>query len=140
MGPNMVHCDTMDMTPPASPSPAYAPDYQGQRLLGQALVTMIFGDREKALRMRIGKLIADGDCQGATRLALESGQLELGRSISETCRSQQQGVALAQPTGSHLEQAPSSPPTHDSCTPDKIRYARSIGVDCHSLGARFPQE
>jgi len=84
MGPNMVHCDTLDMTPPASAPPTY-PSQDGQVILGKAVRNLIFGDREKAFRMKVGKMIADGDCQGAARLALESGELELGQSIMAGC-------------------------------------------------------
>jgi hypothetical protein len=127
----------MDMGPSASAPPAYQPDYEGQRRLGEALGRLVFGDREKAFRIKVGKMLADGDCNGAARLALESGRLELGQSISETCR-QQQGVALASRRNPPLNEASPLTSAQDSCTPDKIKYALSIGVHCHSLGEQFP--
>lgn len=134
MGSNMVHCDTTNMAPPTSTPP----DYEGQRRLGEAMHRLIFGDPEKAFRMKLGKMLADGECNGAARLALESGRLELGQSISDTCR-QQQGMALVSRRNPPTNEAPPEPLATESCTPDKIRYARSIGVDCHSLGERLPQ-
>ncbi len=47
----------------------------------------------RIFRMKVGKMLADGDCQGATRLAFENGQLELGQSITATCQSNATAVA-----------------------------------------------
>ena len=111
MGP-MVHCDTMGMEPPAPPincnnvqdsqTPLGDP-YAGQSklrrflgTLGDAMIVSGGGcpeyrprlQREQAarFRMQVGKRLADGDCQGAARMAFENGALELGQSISATCR------------------------------------------------------
>ena len=135
MGSGMVHCDTMDMAPPGNSSA----DNEGNRQLGLAIHKLILGDTEKAFRVKVGKLLAAGDCQGAARMALESGRLVLGQSISEKCRSQQ-GVNLASPTNPQASAARTVTTASDICSEDKIRYARSIGVDCHSLGAAVEQK
>jgi hypothetical protein len=116
MGGGMVHCDTMDMTPPASPPPQRPIDcnngqdaqiplgnpYAGQSkarnflgALGDAMIVTGGGcprylprlQREQIarFRMQVGKLLADGDCKGAARFALENGALELGQSIMAAC-------------------------------------------------------
>ena len=54
--------------------------------LCEALAKLIVDHREKAFRMKVGKMLADGDCRGAARLALESGRLELGQSIIAACQ------------------------------------------------------
>ena len=101
MGSGVVHCDTMDMSPPGNSSA----DYEGQRRLGEAMHKLLFGDPEKAFRIKVGKLMADGDCQGAARMAFESGRLELGQSISETCHPQ---PAVAVPSPSNPQSTYSS--------------------------------
>ncbi|HEX4197451.1 MAG TPA: hypothetical protein VHZ26_08415 [Caulobacteraceae bacterium] len=124
MGPNMVHCDTVDLTPPAGPpadhpsaSPAepaaqngadnpglwgllpqdkqYNPLRDTLGAIGDAL--LVGGGRqpeyaqrkqvyeEHVFRTKVGKMLADGDCQGAARMALERGRLELGQSIMAGC-------------------------------------------------------
>ena len=85
IGPNMVHCDTIEMGPASvtnAPSQA-GPD--GGEELGRGLGQFIERARENAFRKRVGKLLANGDCQGAARMALESGRLELGQSIMAAC-------------------------------------------------------
>jgi len=120
MGPNMVHCDTMDMTPsvsppqpPQNPAPAepasrdstadlppqdnkYTPLRDTLGAIGDAFLKS--GGQQpqyetrkqmyeaRVFRMKVGKMLADGDCQGAARFAFENGQLELGQSITATCK------------------------------------------------------
>ena len=134
MGSGMVHCDTMNMAPSGNSSA----DNDGNRQLGIAIHNLIFGDSEKAFRIKVGKLMAAGDCHGAVRLALEGCRLELGQSISETCH-QQVGAAAAPPSNPQTNYTRSAQTASDTCTEDKIRYALSIGVDCHALGAAFPR-
>lgn len=144
MGQNMVHCDTIDMTPPASPPPVrpspspsdpvaqggegnpglwglLPQDKQhnplrdtlgaiGDAFLVQGGAQPQYAQRrqayeERLFRMKVGKLLADGDCQGAARLALESGRLELGQSITGTCHADRASVAaVAQPPAPPLGQ------------------------------------
>jgi hypothetical protein len=135
MGPNMVHCDTMNMGPP---SESVAPSQSGGDGAIGRIVGYIALAHEGTLRKRVGKLLANGDCQGAARVALENGALELGQSISATCPQRQPSVALDSSGSSRLEQTAAGLPASGDCTPDKIRYSQSIGVDCHSLSARWP--
>lgn len=100
MGPDMLHCDTMNMEP--QPSATAGPD--GGAELGRGIARFITRTRERAFRQRVGKLLADGDCQGASRLALESGRLELGQSISATCRRPEPNATLAPPSNAQAEQ------------------------------------
>lgn len=72
----MVHCDTMDMGAASQPS------YDS----GAALGALIARNRENSFRKKIGKMLADGDCQGAARFALEKGRLELGAEIARSCK------------------------------------------------------
>jgi len=85
MGPTMVHCDTMNMAPPYTPNTAPQASSDGGEELGRGLARLIVRTREDAFRKRLGKMLADGDCQGAARAAFESGRLELGQSIKATC-------------------------------------------------------
>lgn len=136
VGPNIVHCDTMNMIPQASPAPAPAgaiptgplsedgtvnpglwgllpKDKQDNPVrdtigaIGDAF--LVGGGRqptyarykqmraEQAFRMKVGKMLADGDCQGAARMTLESGRLELGQKILATCHSDSAQTASASP-------------------------------------------
>ena len=133
MGPNMVHCDTMDLTPPVSDPPERSsappaaqsgggnPGVVG--LLPQTKHSNPFRDalgavsdaflvqgggqpqyerrkqmyEAQAFRMKVGQMLADGDCQGAAHLAFERGQLELGQSISATCQQQPNSGGLIHP-------------------------------------------
>lgn len=64
-------------------------DYQyddGGRALGEGIGTLIASIGEKNFRKKIGKMLADGDCQPASRYAYEKGRLELGSSIAQACR------------------------------------------------------
>lgn len=79
IGPNMMSCDT-PLTAAELKAQSEAAEQFG-RSIGEAIIRA----REGAFRKRVGKLLANGDCQGATRLAFESGRLELGQSISENC-------------------------------------------------------
>jgi hypothetical protein len=92
MGPNMVHCDTMNMSPPNATT---GPDSGTE--LGRGIARLIVRTREDAFRKRVGKLMANGDCQGAARVALESGRLELGQSIMAAC-SPKDGLGVSAPT------------------------------------------
>lgn len=58
----------------------------GGRALGEGIGTLIASIGEKNFRKKVGKMLADGDCQGASRYAYEKGRLELGSSIAQACR------------------------------------------------------
>jgi len=80
MGSGMTHCDTMQL----NPAPSAGGD--GGAVLGQAIGNLIAGNRERSFRKRVGRMLADGNCQGAARYALEQGRLELGNEIARSCR------------------------------------------------------
>lgn len=42
-------------------------------------------DRAQALRMKVGKLVGNGDCNGATKLALEAGDFGLAGEVKKYC-------------------------------------------------------
>ncbi|HTK34416.1 MAG TPA: hypothetical protein VL358_03905 [Caulobacteraceae bacterium] len=122
MGPNMVHCDTMNMgpSPESAPRPHPSdvqPDYEGQRRLGEAMHKLIFGDKEKAFRTKIGKMLAGGDCQGAARVALQDGRLELGQSIMATCRTNSTPIPNTSPI---TQLAPSKATSGQTATPAPV--------------------
>lgn len=75
MGPDMVSCNTTG---------GQAND-DGGAALGRGLGDLIAGINERNLRKRVGRLLADGDCEGAARVALEKGRLEMGLAIREMC-------------------------------------------------------
>lgn len=79
MGGGLVHCDTMGMGTMRQPSP------DGGAALGRGIRALIERSKENSLRKKLGKMVADGDCQGAARLAYEKGRLEWGSAITQTC-------------------------------------------------------
>jgi hypothetical protein len=115
MGPNMVTCNTLGppSLPPEAPRPpvhcnnVQASEVPGDPYAGRSRLNRFLGTLGDALsasggncpqylptlqqrqianfRMKVGKMLADGDCRGAARYALESGQLELGQSILAAC-------------------------------------------------------
>jgi len=63
--------------------------YQAQenaRRVGEGIGKLIVAIGEKGFRKKVGRMLADGDCSGASRYAYEKGRLELGASIAEACR------------------------------------------------------
>ena len=109
IGPNLVHCDTMDMGPTANASPQAGPN--GGEELGRGLGILITRTRENNFRKRVGKLLADGDCQSAARMAFESGRLELGQSIMAACHPD------SAPAASEVAQVPALPSNPPSAGP-----------------------
>ena len=85
LGGSMVHCDTMDMSPPPSTAGTTQPNDDGQAVLGNAIGSLIARSRESAFRKKVGQMLANGDCQGAARYAYDKGRPELGNSISRAC-------------------------------------------------------
>lgn len=76
---NMVNCTSI----------GGGSDYQyndGGQALGEGIGKLIASIGEKNFRKKIGKMLADGDCQSASRYAYEKGRLELGTSIAQACR------------------------------------------------------
>lgn len=91
---NMVNCTSIG---------GGSSDYRyedGGRLLGEGIGTLIASIGEKNFRKKIGKILADGDCQAASRYAYEKGRLELGSSIAQACRPAQAAAAPASNGGS----------------------------------------
>lgn len=60
-------------------------DDDGDDDWGTELGQLIAKSRENSLRKKIGKLMAAGDCHGASKLAYESGRLELGAQLARSC-------------------------------------------------------
>jgi len=72
MGPDMMTCNS-------------TPYGDGGAALGRGIGNLIRGIGEKSFRKKIGQMLANGDCQGASRYAYEKGRLELGTSIAQSC-------------------------------------------------------
>lgn len=83
MGSGMMHCDTMDMSPPAfNPGVQQQSNANGGALLGLA----IRGMRERSLNSKIGKMVASGDCQAALDYALTKGRFDIANEVKSMCR------------------------------------------------------
>ena len=80
---NLIHCNRL----PDSSRSQGKYDYQGQEVLGRAVGNLVFGNRELSFRKKVGAMLADGDCQGAARYALQKGRLELSTAIARSCAS-----------------------------------------------------
>jgi hypothetical protein len=81
IGPNMAHCDTIGGQ--AHPQTQQANASGGGN--GENWLDDLMPWREGNFRKKLGKMIAAGDCQGASKLAYEKGRLELGAQIAKTC-------------------------------------------------------
>jgi len=77
---NMVNCTSI-----GDGGSGYQYD-DGGEALGEGIGKLIASIGEKNFRKKIGKMLADGDCQSASRYAYEKGRLELGSSIAQACR------------------------------------------------------
>jgi hypothetical protein len=77
MSGGLVSCNTIGGGDSSSSS-----SYDGGRGLGEAIANI----RENSFRKKVGRMLADGDCQAAARYAYERGRLELGASIADGCR------------------------------------------------------
>jgi len=137
MGPDMLNCNTWgggNSTVVQAPYTQWA--YERDKRIRENIHELFTGDRKK-----VGTMIANGDCQGALKYALERGQFDLAQSVKPFCQANgqpPQNIAMASSGNSPPE--PGSPANRmpASCTPDQTKYAESVGVDCHSLGARWP--
>lgn len=58
---------------------------QGQAVLGATLGDFIRGINERKFEKRVGEMLANGDCVGASRYAFEKGRLEIGQAIADRC-------------------------------------------------------
>ncbi len=85
MGGGMVHCDTMQMGNSGSVETSGGDDGSTALVL-QGLGDLLGFNGEKSIRKKVGKMLADGDCQGATRYALEKGRMELANQVTQMCR------------------------------------------------------
>lgn len=74
MGGGMVHCN------------GTGGDDGSTAMVLQGLGDLLGFNGEKSIRKRVGKLMADGDCEGATRYALQKGRMELANQIAQMCR------------------------------------------------------
>jgi hypothetical protein len=83
MGPDMISCHGNGETGPRHDT---GQSDEGNAILGRAIGNLIAGNPEKRFRKKLGRLLADGDCRGAARLAFEDGRIELGAQISQTCQ------------------------------------------------------
>jgi hypothetical protein len=135
VGPNIVDCTTTggsNSTVVEAPYTQWA--YERDKRIRENIHELFTGDRKK-----VGAMIANGNCQGALKYALERGQFDLAQSIKPLCQAKEppQNIAMVSPSNSQPE--PGSPPNQipASCTPDQVRYAQSVGVDCHSLGRKW---
>ena len=113
MGDNMVQCHSADGSSTncigmgdtmasCTTTGGYDSYNDGGAALGKGLGDLIAGIGERSFRKKVGKMLADGDCQGAGRYALEKGRLELGTSILQACSSQH---ANAMGAGASIEQS-----------------------------------
>lgn len=95
MGPDMVQCYGTDGS--STNCMAMGPTMASCNTIGSANASanassdgdpfdFIHALQARALRKKIGKMIAAGDCQGAARLAYEKGQIELGAAIPHICQ------------------------------------------------------
>lgn len=78
MGGGLISCNTIDM--------GHQPNSDGGAELGKGIGRLIASVGEKNFRKKIGRMLANGDCQGAARYAYEKGRLELGASITAACQ------------------------------------------------------
>lgn len=78
MGGGMVHCDSMGI--------GGGNQNDGGAALGEGIGALIAKGRENSIRKKVGQLLADGNCEGASRFAFEKGRIELGAEIAQTCR------------------------------------------------------
>lgn len=97
LGGGMVHCDTTQTGRQSQ---------DGGATLGRGIADLINRGRDRSFRRRLGQMIANGDCRGAARYALERGELDAAERVSELCRPRE---AAARP----------------SPTSDWVQYARS---------------
>lgn len=58
---------------------------QGQAILGETVVDFIRGINNRKVEKRVGEMLANGDCVGASQYAFEKGRLEIGQAIAERC-------------------------------------------------------
>lgn len=77
---NMVNCTSI-----GDGNSGYQHD-DGAEVLGEGIGSLIASISEKNFRKKVGRMLADGDCQSASRYAYEKGRLELGSSIAQSCR------------------------------------------------------
>lgn len=80
---SIVTCNTMSLPQPTHP--ASRRQNRDEPSAAENIVNLFRGDPEKALRKRVGKRLAKGDCQGAMLAALEGGDMELAKSVKTFC-------------------------------------------------------
>lgn len=118
MGPDMVSCNTT----------GGQSNNDGGAVLGRGLGDLIAGINEGNLRKRVGRLLADGDCEGAARLALEKGRLEMGLAIRESCGpspTQQRSAEVSRQLQSLAAQAKTPAPYGEGLT---VTAVQAVGT------------
>lgn len=72
-----------------------------------SFVQMLKGDPKKRHQKEVGKLLADGDCAGAEKYALENGELDLADRVKAHCDA---NAAAQQPAAASASRATSAQP------------------------------
>jgi hypothetical protein len=101
MGTTMVSCNTIGGGSQNNaaggsfdtPSGNYDDGGSGEAL-GRGVADFINGFGERAFRRKVGAMLANGDCQGASRFAYEKGRIEVGNLIAQSCQTNR--AALSQ--------------------------------------------
>lgn len=91
MGPDMATCNSIGGRQADVPS---APSGDGGAALGAGLVGLINKINEGSFRKKVGKMLADGDCDGAIRFAFEKGRMEAALAIRNACAQQIAAAAI----------------------------------------------
>lgn len=79
-----LHCTSQTDRAPAAPAPrrdAFRESYDFATRSADA-------SRQQRLRQRVGRLIADGKCDDARKVALKAGDLDLAERVPQLCNSE----------------------------------------------------
>jgi hypothetical protein len=131
MGSEMVHCNSSDgsstdcmrigsdmATCNTIGGATNAQSYDSGAILGQGLGSLIASMQEKSFRKKVGKMMAEGDCEGAANYALTKGRLEIGTSIKAYCAQQLGGAAQNLPVEARIAQIASQAQTGVEAAPN----------------------
>lgn len=95
MGAGMIHCDSTDPQAEA----------EGWRELGLAISQI----KENSLRAKLGKMVAAGDCTGASTYALQKGRFDMAQGIKQFCAANRDIVPQVATTAAVAPQPQLSP-------------------------------